>query len=91
MYSSNASYSNILPSGSQYGVLNATSDTQQWSNGKRANLGLSIPGLLPPYNVDHSVYVRYLKNNKKCYVIVIHQHFTHWCHLDIFLGGGGKL
>lgn len=60
IYSSNASYSKILPSGSQYGVLNATSDTQQWSNGKRANFGFSIPGLLPPYNVDHSVYVRYL-------------------------------
>lgn len=61
MYSRRASYSKILPSWSQYGVLNAMSDTQQWSNGKRANFGFSIPGLLPPYNVDHSVYVRYLK------------------------------
>lgn len=83
MYSSNASYSNILPSGSQYGVLNATSDTQQWSNGKRANLGLSIPGLLPPYNVDHSVYVRYLKNNKKCYSNTLTSHtFTSFGHFS---------
>lgn len=60
MYSSNASYSKILPSGSQYGVLKGMRDKQQWSNGKRANFGFSMPGLLPPYNVDHSVYVRYL-------------------------------
>lgn len=60
MYSSKASYSKILPSGSQYGVLKAMSDTQQWSNGNRENFGFSMPGLLPPYNVDHSVYVRYL-------------------------------
>lgn len=77
IYSSNASYSKIFPSGSQYGVLKTTSERQQWSNGNRANFGFSIPGLLPPYKVDHSVYVRYL--NIQLIILYIYRLINTYC------------
>lgn len=62
-----ASKSNIFPSLSQYGCSNRFNETQQWSKGSLRNLSFSLPSFLPPYNVDHSVYVRYLKSKAKKY------------------------
>lgn len=62
-----ASDSKTLPSPSQKGYSNGCRHKQQWSNGSRLKVvssSVDVPDLLPPYNVVHSVYVKYLK---KCY------------------------
>lgn len=53
----------MLPSRSQYGCSNGWSERQQWSKGSRLKFSSSLDGVvvfLPPYRVDHSVYVKYL-------------------------------
>jgi hypothetical protein len=50
----------MFPCLSQYGCSKGFRHKQQWSNGNLRKLAVSGPVLFPPYNVVHSVYVRYL-------------------------------
>lgn len=59
-YATIAWSSKIFPCLSQYGCSKGCRHKQQWSNGNLRKLDVSGPVLFPPYNVVHSVYVRYL-------------------------------